>query len=874
MRINKRIAIIVALLFITTVLTSLFVVSASAATGNTTEFAGGTGTAEDPYLISTKEQLNNVRNNLAAHYKLIADIVFDDADFKSGGAYYNSGKGWKPIGDHWNSTFKGTFDGNNKKIVNLQIHDAMYTDRDTGLFGYNSGIIKNLIISDSHISSVSYPSNIGCIVGQNEYVGIVENCSTINSKLTSSAGKTMGGIVGYNEGIIKDCSNQANITSSKAARVGGICGSNAGGGALIGLIQRCVNSGRITLGAPSQSGARVGGIAGTNGSESIIEFSANTGSVSVNAESALVGGISGDLYGTIQQCYNAGSVDVTTKNNLYAGGILGLNESGVIENSYNIAPVSGSHTGYSGEAFIGGVVGKNASVFDTFNCYAACSVSGKGSSTAIYVGYVCGYNSTSTIENCYYLGTENNAVGFGDSTRIYSVSSEAFSSSATFNNFDFSTIWVIQNDSYAYPQLINNQHVCNHVFTSAYSNDDNYHWNACENKGCTTAKSKTQHIFDHACDTTCVCGYVRTITHNFTGAWQKDTAGHWHICKTNGCNITDTKVAHSYDHACDTTCECGYVRTVSHNFTDAWHSDTDGHWHICENDGCIATDTKTVHTPGAEATETEPQKCTVCGYVITPVLEHSICSNGIKQNGQTATCTTQGWKDYYKCSGCNKYYTDEACTKLIPNLDTWKLGEGKITAGHKLGELVPKVDAKHTATELASGMKAHYFCDKCNTYFTEEKVATTEAELLISTPTHIAAEDDGDCTTDIVCTECGKVMTEGADNHTGGTATCTDKAKCSVCHTEYGTLASHKDDDGNGKCDVCTTDMSSTSTPDAQPPIDTPPVDTPPTNDSNTSKEDDNSIDMGLIIAIVAGSVILGSAGTFALMWFVIKKKS
>ena len=54
MRMNKRFALVIVLLFITTVLTSLFVVTASAATGNTTEFAGGSGTKSDPYIIASK----------------------------------------------------------------------------------------------------------------------------------------------------------------------------------------------------------------------------------------------------------------------------------------------------------------------------------------------------------------------------------------------------------------------------------------------------------------------------------------------------------------------------------------------------------------------------------------------------------------------------------------------------------------------------------------------------------------------------------------------------------------------------------------------------------------------------------------------------
>ncbi|MDO4573001.1 MAG: leucine-rich repeat domain-containing protein, partial [Clostridia bacterium] len=51
--------------------------------------------------------------------------------------------------------------------------------------------------------------------------------------------------------------------------------------------------------------------------------------------------------------------------------------------------------------------------------------------------------------------------------------------------------------------------------------------------------------------------------------------------------------------------------------------------------------------------------------------------------------------------------------------------------------------------------------------------------------------DDGDCTTDVTCSVCGWVTSEGADSHTGGTATCTAQAVCEVCGTSYGELAAH-----------------------------------------------------------------------------------
>lgn len=74
---------------VTIMLVAAFAVTVAFAVENTTEFAGGDGTEANPYLISTKVHLNNVRNHLDAHFKMTADIVFADADFAAGGAFHN-----------------------------------------------------------------------------------------------------------------------------------------------------------------------------------------------------------------------------------------------------------------------------------------------------------------------------------------------------------------------------------------------------------------------------------------------------------------------------------------------------------------------------------------------------------------------------------------------------------------------------------------------------------------------------------------------------------------------------------------------------------------------------------------------------------------
>lgn len=61
--------------------------------------------------ISTKEALDNIRNDLDADYYLTNDIVFTEEDFEEDGAFYNDGQGWVPIGGSYEMSFSGTLDG-------------------------------------------------------------------------------------------------------------------------------------------------------------------------------------------------------------------------------------------------------------------------------------------------------------------------------------------------------------------------------------------------------------------------------------------------------------------------------------------------------------------------------------------------------------------------------------------------------------------------------------------------------------------------------------------------------------------------------------------------------------------------------------------
>ena len=93
----------------------------------------------------------------------------------------------------------------------------------------------------------------------------------------------------------------------------------------------------------------------------------------------------------------------------------------------------------------------------------------------------------------------------------------------------------------------------------------------------------------------------------------------------NPCYFGHTEAADDGDCTTPVTCTaCSTVVTEakSHDFSGAWEKDASGHWHVCANEGCAKTDTKADHTSDGAATEEKAEKCTVCEYVITPELDH------------------------------------------------------------------------------------------------------------------------------------------------------------------------------------------------------------------------------------------------------------
>ena len=171
----------------------------------------------------------------------------------------------------------------------------------------------------------------------------------------------------------------------------------------------------------------------------------------------------------------------------------------------------------------------------------------------------------------------------------------------------------------------------NHTYGSAVKVDDASHKNVCS----VCAKEVTQaHTWNSGTVTkpaTCKEEGVKTYTCTGCGASKTETVA----------KLT----THTYDHGCDTNCNiCGQTRTTTHNYSSKWSKDQTGHWYECSE--CKDKKDSAAHTPGAAATESKAQTCTVCGYVIKAALGH--------KHSFANQWTTDEKGHWYVCSGCDE----------------------------------------------------------------------------------------------------------------------------------------------------------------------------------------------------------------------------
>ena len=256
-------------------------------------FAGGSGSAEDPWKIATAEQLDLIRDDLAGHYILISDIDLS--------RYEN----WMPIGTfqprsdapedaevpHPDYAFTGTFDGAGHTISNLTI--SCEAPMGAGLFGCASGTESNAA-SIGHFTLKDVNVTGFYLVGG--AVGLqFMNCPVSDihlegdNKLTGMQG--IGGIIGTGFDLISDCSATADVIVSGDD---GACAGLIAGGTTMSSIKNCqVTGGSIT--AEGNAAWGFGALCGAPwGAAEITDCKVSGTMITVNGENnRLVGGLVG-----------------------------------------------------------------------------------------------------------------------------------------------------------------------------------------------------------------------------------------------------------------------------------------------------------------------------------------------------------------------------------------------------------------------------------------------------------------------------------------------------------------------------------------------------------------------------------------------------
>ncbi len=391
-------------------------------------FAGGTGTAEDPYQIANGAQLaylassvNNGETYEEKNFVLTANIDLN-------------GLPWTPIANSFSDAllggsnyrvFAGNFDGKGYTISNVSIgsETTPFESDVFGLFGATEGKISNLNLDTVSIHGVAKITS-GYVIGP------------------------AGGLVGYSAGSIENC-HVTGLTMDMNAQDGGIAGGYwIGGlvGALDGtqLINECSVSGSITEKAGRGS---IGGLIGELGEEAKITYSRSNVTVNVKADyygGADVGGFIGKGNGNknaetvIRNCYATGNVTGGAYAGGFAGSLWGLN----IKNCYASGNVSQAAAAMA--SFVGTDAPAGYAYGSITNCFTIGIVT--GSSSSRYAFAMQDATERSEITNCYFaaenLGIKNRNESATEKTQD-EMKNEAFA--ALLNNGDDSNGWSFVN---------------------------------------------------------------------------------------------------------------------------------------------------------------------------------------------------------------------------------------------------------------------------------------------------------------------------------------------------------------------------------------------------------------------------------------------
>lgn len=370
-------------------------------------FGGGSGTAEDPFLVATAGHLEHLAAMVNYGYDFAGMEILQTADLELYGSAENP---WTPIGSE-TAPFRGSYNGNCHTISGLYVEGV--GDDPAGLFGAaEDAIIACLDIKDSTFRG----GVVGAVAGRVVNCGVVDCCALDNVTVTLTAeGGSAGGVVGMawasDTCQIGFCSSQARVSGPVyGGSIGGIIGSSTGESL---QVVACRNSGTVAYEGEDTRSVTAGGILGYSGGGYVI-WCCSTGDV---------------------RCWNLGS----------SGGIVGASKGSTsILSCCATGEIGSGETGYGA----GGIISLLSSGDTVQQCYFAGSYSSEGTFTRAPITRTVSYG---TVSQCYYL---DSAESIFKPSGTYPLTSAQMKQAASFSGWDFEGTWgFVEGENSGYPVL-------------------------------------------------------------------------------------------------------------------------------------------------------------------------------------------------------------------------------------------------------------------------------------------------------------------------------------------------------------------------------------------------------------------------------------
>ncbi|MXN73309.1 filamentous hemagglutinin N-terminal domain-containing protein [Burkholderia sp. 4701] len=288
-------------------------------------------------------------------YQVVHDLAglrkFEDdpsGRYVLGNAIDGRGAQFLSIGSNWR-VFRGVFDGLGNTIGNLSVSNPGSSV--VGLFAINQGLITNLGL-EKITAKVSVPNGgssvqVGALAGYNS--GTISNVKAKDVVVSGSGRAIVGGLVGTNaDGWIDRASVSGRVEGGRdAMQVGGLAGEN--------------------LGIAEWESGKGGGVISNSRADVQVVSQSTGGFAGVNRGGT--GGLVGFNRGVILSSTAAGSVSANAATTAYVGGLVGVNESGVVRESSSSANVRAGHY-----AAAGGLVGYNGGSIDASDATGSVTV--------------------------------------------------------------------------------------------------------------------------------------------------------------------------------------------------------------------------------------------------------------------------------------------------------------------------------------------------------------------------------------------------------------------------------------------------------------------------------------------------------------------